>query len=234
MHIQVRHAIAALSCALALALPCAAFAATAAAGKATGKADTQAQQAANKAEQQDEAQDVYKRQALYGALYGVFANEPSAELLASLEGTELQTLVDALMGERGAKPLAALAEAAARAQGAGEASVDRLEGAYNRLFVGPAKPEAGPWESLHRGKEGTLFCQTTLDVRRCYVEQGLIPQSYPYVADDHVALEIDFVRRLGERARDAWAAGDRDAAAGALAASREFLSDHLGVWVRCV
>ena len=171
------------------------------------------------------------RPALYGALYGVFANEPSAELLASLEGTELQTLVDALMGERGAKPLAALAEAAARAQGAGEASVDRLEGAYNRLFVGPAKPEAGPWESLHRGKEGTLFCQTTLDVRRCYVEQGLIPQSYPNVADDHVALEIDFVRRLGERARDAWAAGDRDAAAGALAASREFLSDHLGVWV---
>ena len=129
------------------------------------------------------------RPALYGALYGVFANEPSAELLASLEGTELQTLVDALMGERGAKPLAALAEAAARAQGAGEASVDRLEGAYNRLFVGPAKPEAGPWESLHRGKEGTLFCQTTLDVRRCYVEQGLIPQSYPHVADDHVALE---------------------------------------------
>ena len=171
------------------------------------------------------------RPALYGALYGVFANEPSAELLASLEGTELQTLVDALMGERGAKPLAALAEAAARAQGAGEASVDRLEGAYNRLFVGPAKPEAGPWESLHRGKEGTLFCQTTLDVRRCYVEQGLIPQSYPHVADDHVALEIDFVRRLGERARDAGAAGDRDAAAGALAASREFLSDHLGVWV---
>ena len=51
------------------------------------------------------------RPALYGALYGVFANEPSAELLASLEGTELQTLVDALMGERGAKPLAALAEA---------------------------------------------------------------------------------------------------------------------------
>lgn len=56
MHIQVRRAIAALSCALALALPCAAFAATVAADKATDKADTQTQQAANKAEQQDEAQ----------------------------------------------------------------------------------------------------------------------------------------------------------------------------------
>ena len=56
MHIQVRHAVAALSCALALALPCAAFAATTAADKATSKADTQTQQAANKAEQQDEAQ----------------------------------------------------------------------------------------------------------------------------------------------------------------------------------
>ncbi len=137
------------------------------------------------------------RPALYGALYGVFANEPSDALLASLEGDELRTLVDALMGEQGAEPLAALAEAAARVRETGDSGVDKLEGAYNRLFVGPAKPEAGPWESLHRGKEGTLFCQTTLDVRRCYVEQGLIPQSYPHVADDHVALEIDFVRRLG-------------------------------------
>ncbi len=171
------------------------------------------------------------RPALYGALYGVFANAPSDALLASLEGDELRTLVDALMGERGTEPLAALAEAAARVRETGDAGVDKLEGAYNRLFVGPAKPEAGPWESLHRGKEGTLFCQTTLDVRRCYVEQGLIPQSYPHVADDHVALEIDFVRRLGERARDVWAAGDRDAAAEALAASQAFLGDHLGVWV---
>lgn len=56
MHIQVRHAVAALSCALALALPCAAFATTATADKATNKADTQAQQAVNKAEQQGEAQ----------------------------------------------------------------------------------------------------------------------------------------------------------------------------------
>ena len=171
------------------------------------------------------------RPALYGALYGVFGNEPSDELLGGLGGDELRTLVDALMGERGAEPLAALARAAARAGSEGSAGVDRLGGSYNRLFVGPAKPEAGPWESLHRGKEGTLFCQTTLDVRRCYVEQGLIPQSYPHVADDHVALEIDFVRRLGERARDAWTAGDRSAATEALGASQEFLGDHLGVWI---
>ena len=72
MHIQVRHAIAALSCALALALPCAAFAATAAADKATDKADTQTQQAANKAGQQDEAQ----------------AAGPSDELLAWADETD--------------------------------------------------------------------------------------------------------------------------------------------------
>lgn len=48
MHIQVRRAIAALSCALALALPCAAFAATTTADKATSKADTPTQQATNK------------------------------------------------------------------------------------------------------------------------------------------------------------------------------------------
>ncbi len=57
MPIQVRHAIAALSCALAFALPCAAFAATATADKATSKADTQTQQATDKDGQQNEAQE---------------------------------------------------------------------------------------------------------------------------------------------------------------------------------
>lgn len=55
MPVQVRHAVAALSCALALALPCAAFAATGTTGTATAeKTDAQAQQPADKTSQQKE------------------------------------------------------------------------------------------------------------------------------------------------------------------------------------
>lgn len=164
------------------------------------------------------------RAALYGALYGAFANEPSAALLEVLRGEELRLWIGVLMGEEGV----ALLDAALGCP-VGE---DALACAYTRLFVGPARPEAGPWESLYRGKETTLFCQTTLDVRRCYVEEGLIPQSYPHVADDHIALELDFMRRLGERARAAQEAGDVAAAREALEATRRFMDEHLGQWVR--
>lgn len=164
------------------------------------------------------------RTAIYGALYGAFANEPSTEMLKVLRSEELRLWVETLMGEEGAVLLDDVLGC--------PASEDALACAYTRLFVGPARPEAGPWESLYRGKEATLFCQTTLDVRRCYVEEGLIPQGYPHVADDHIALELDYMRRLGERAVNAWETGDEAVLRETLEASRRFVDEHLKQWVQ--
>jgi TorA maturation chaperone TorD len=109
--------------------------------------------------------------------------------------------------------------------------LDGLSNDFTRLFVGPGKMEADPWESLHLSKENVLFQAVTLEVRRSYVASGFIPQSYPNVADDHIALELDFMAALANRAQDAYQEADIEKTRIALVASRDFLDEHLLVWV---
>jgi len=174
------------------------------------------------------------RVSLYGAFHAVFGGEPTPELLQMLAGEEFAQMAGTFVGE-GAAALEALRTAAGEALGAhggAEAAAGRLVDAYNRLFVGPAAPEAAPWETVYVGSaaERALFGCVTLEARRAYVEQGLIPQGYPNVSDDHVAIELDFMRLLGERAREAYGAGDAGAAFAALGASAGFLRDHVLLW----
>lgn len=170
------------------------------------------------------------RAALYHAFHILFANEPSDATLGILLGSEFGALAGAYLGE----DAPALREAAKEARAVadeGASGIEALQGAYNRLFVGPGKPQAGPWESLYANKEATLFTRETLEVRKCYVRHGFIPQSYPHVADDHVALELDFMAQLARKACADHADGDVEGARFALDAAREFLDAHLGVWL---
>ncbi len=72
------------------------------------------------------------------------------------------------------------------------------------------------------GEEGLLLQESTIAVRHFYTAQGFIPKKFPHVADDHIALELDFMKRL------ATACAERDDAADEV--SRAFLDEHLGVW----
>jgi TorA maturation chaperone TorD len=105
--------------------------------------------------------------------------------------------------------------------------VDKLSMNFTRLFVGPGAVESDPWESLHQNRENVLFQPSTLEVRKAYVAQGFIPQSYPHVADDHIALELDFMAELAAKLANAFAKDDLATAGEVLAASEEFLSQHL-------
>lgn len=73
---------------------------------------------------------------------------------------------------------------------------DRLTAEYTRLFLGPMSLPAPPWESVYREKGDLLFQQCTRDVRDYYARHHLLPAEYPHVADDHVALEMDFMAQL--------------------------------------
>ena len=101
---------------------------------------------------------------------------------------------------------------------------------YVRLFIGPVAPKALPWESTYRSRSKALFRQETLDVRNAYRSQGLLPQAYPKVADDHIAIELGFLAALAGRALDALQVGDETARREAEEASRAFLEGHLLRW----
>jgi len=76
-----------------------------------------------------------------------------------------------------------------------------------------------------------LFQRSTLEVRNFYRSQGFIPAEYPHVADDHLAIELDFMAQLALRMLEAAQANDEEVYKNSLVASREFLDEHLLKWV---
>jgi TorA maturation chaperone TorD len=102
---------------------------------------------------------------------------------------------------------------------------DRLGDDYNRLFVGPGRLPAPPWESAWRGPERLLFGPHTLAVRDWYARFGLEAPQAGREPDDHLGLEFLFMAHLCDLA-----AGDWPASAAAWEAAAGFLDQHLLRW----
>lgn len=101
---------------------------------------------------------------------------------------------------------------------------------YHRLFVGPARLPAPPYESVYR--EGwQVFGETTLEVKRRYAEAGYTLDPSFIELPDHVAVELAFMALLAEEEAKAWEAQDTAAASAWLARERTFLDDHLSRWL---
>ncbi|MGG0717072.1 molecular chaperone TorD family protein [Robertmurraya massiliosenegalensis] len=73
-----------------------------------------------------------------------------------------------------------------------------LEFDFNRLFVGPTRLQASPYESTYRNIDRALMQVETLAVRRFYEKAGLIVSNKNVDPDDHLALELEFVCYLLE------------------------------------
>jgi TorA maturation chaperone TorD len=84
---------------------------------------------------------------------------------------------------------------------------------------------------VYFGKERLLFTIDTLNVREFYRSQGFLPAEYPRIADDHIALELDFLANLATKAIEAQVVGMADASRVRLEASAQFLDDHLLKWI---
>ena len=109
--------------------------------------------------------------------------------------------------------------------------VESLKEEYTRLFVGPELSPAPAWESVYRTKDRVLFGPTTLEVRRVYVDNGFLPKGYPNEADDHLALELDFMFNLAQKSLVAWEARDTEETLRLLTAQVDFLNQHLLYWI---
>jgi TorA maturation chaperone TorD/Fe-S-cluster-containing hydrogenase component 2 len=128
--------------------------------------------------------------------------------------------MDASTAQARSRTYAALAQDFARPQ-------EGLEAEYARLFVGPGRPVAHPYESVHR--EGQVMGDCTLAVRQRYAAEGLAPpgRSLP----DHVALELEFMAHLTHREAEARERGDEEEALVCLRQQEAFLGEHLGRWL---
>ena len=82
-----------------------------------------------------------------------------------------------------------------------EATVDAIRSEYTRLFLGPDKLIAPPWESCYTSKERALFQESTLHVRSWYQQYSYVPAGYPTHPDDHISLMMHFLALTTERAK---------------------------------
>jgi DMSO reductase family type II enzyme chaperone len=112
-------------------------------------------------------------------------------------------------------------------QGRSEQALRTLEIEYNRLFVGPGRPQATPYESFYRDKWGLLMGPSARDVERRYAEAGLALAPDHRDLPDHVATELGFMAYLAMQEAEA---NDEERQTW-LERERSFLRDHLSVWL---
>lgn len=111
------------------------------------------------------------------------------------------------------------------------ADLEALRGEYTKLFIGPGKLPAPPWESVYVYGEDLLFQESTLEVRLDYRAAGYQASGYPHEADDHLAKELGFMAALSDEARQAFEQGDGERFRQTMSRQLMFLGKHLNGWL---
>ena len=168
------------------------------------------------------------REVAYSLLARLFGEEPDPAFLRELHQRRVfDTFLFADANEAVQKGAERVAASLAELETLGESGFEALRSEYTRLFIGPARLPAPPWESAYLTEERLLFQESTLEVRRAYRKYGLLPRNFPHEADDHISFELEFMARLCSLAQDEdQAVRDR-----VLADQVAFLRDHLQRWV---
>lgn len=107
----------------------------------------------------------------------------------------------------------------------GDTYTNNLISQYTRLFCGPGKLAAPPWESSYMEAGRKIFQRNTLDVRASYRTQGLRAHAVNKIPDDALSIELGFMAELAMRM-----CGSDESAHEAYRASANFLETHLGRW----
>lgn len=168
------------------------------------------------------------RSYIYTYLWRVFAADPDEALLAAVASDEAleECLLFAGEGTRAASEQRALADLAAAPD-----TLEVIKGDYTKLFIGPGKLPAPPWESVYVTGEDLLFQPSTLEVRDAYRKAGYQATGYPHEADDHLATELGFMGALAKDSQAAFKAGDVEKLRLLLSQQMLFLVQHLNVWL---
>jgi TorA maturation chaperone TorD len=114
-----------------------------------------------------------------------------------------------------------------------ERSLTELAVDYARVFLGNgvnAYSAAYPFESVFSSSKRLLMQDARDEILAIYRAYGVKPHESWKVSEDHISLELEFMKTLGQRALDALRSGDESAAAEILMASYNFLMDHLISW----
>lgn len=94
---------------------------------------------------------------------------------------------------------ARFAEDAARRAEAGEDVVQDVSVEYTRLFVGPPKPAAAPWETMYRSDTTVGFGEATFQMKALLREACLELRNENRQYEDHMGIELMYLSEMCRR-----------------------------------
>lgn len=115
------------------------------------------------------------------------------------------------------------------AQSAAE-TAEQVRADHARLYGTLAVAVVAPYESVHRGQDGLVFDEHTLEVREAYRFLALQAPRLNREPDDHIGLELEFVSQSCLRAIGALEQGSQADAERYVRHGADFLRTHLLEW----
>lgn len=105
---------------------------------------------------------------------------------------------------------------------------------YARVFIGHRNDTFGaayPFESVYTSEKRLLMQEARNEVVAIYRKSGMAIDDSWKDPEDHVALELEYMRVMAEKAADALRGGEADKALGCLRDQQAFLDGRLRLWV---
>ena len=177
----------------------------------------------------NDLQDIMRsRASMYGMLSRVFFEEVDDEFLTELKRMRFPQNTGSAEADDAYLRLYAFLRKTR------ETVIDDLAVDYARAFIGSGALDARaayPSESVYTSNTGLTMQDARDQVLAIYRSQGLDRSDAWGEGEDHLALELLFLKEMSERTRAALEAGDDEEAASLLTVPRNFLDDHILNWV---
>lgn len=148
---------------------------------------------------------------------------PEASLGAQLEKLERHLV---FLGSDAFAPAVLLRSELQRTQ-----NLEKLKVEFARLFIGPYRLAAPPYGSIYLEGKRKIMGDSTIDVRKRYLDNGLDISEDFKDAPDHISAELEFMHFLVTQEINAILSEHLDESAESLHQQKSFLADHLGSWI---
>ncbi len=162
----------------------------------------------------------------YGMLARLFREEVDLATLRELQSMRFPTATGIAAADEGYHQLYDYLK------GAWEDSVTELAIDYVRTFIGHGVngySAAYPYESVYTSERRLLMQEARAEMLATLRENELKRGDWNE-AEDHIALQLEFMQRMSLRAADALRQDDQDAAADAVRTMADFQANHLLNW----
>ncbi len=172
----------------------------------------------------DILQELRNREAIYKVFSRIFISEADEELIGALRRVAAEN--------SGSAHCKALAECLA---GPEEKLLIELAADYARVFLGAGilgAEAAYPFESVYTSPQGLVMQDAWEDVCRLYRQKGLKSADDADMHEDHIALELAFMRLLTKEAAERIEGGELKEALESLRFAEKFLKNHLLNWAK--